>query len=378
MTQFIAGALDDASQVDVIYTDLSRAFDRIDHNILIDRLRLFGLSESLISLFASYLDSRKQFVEIRGFKSAVYDAPSGVPQGSILGPLLFDMFIDPISKILNTFFLIYADDIKIFSRISCVTDCENIQRDLDSLEMWCSTNGLSLNASKCYVMSYTRKKNPVLFNYIIQDCYLTRPDTVRDLGVVFDSSLSFRNHYESISNTAYKCLGFIIRNSCNYSSSNTLMLLYQALVRSRLEYASVVWAPTYSIHKSTLESIQRKFLKFLSFFLDGVYPHIGYPQDDLLKRFSLSSLESRRQCNLLLFLYKLISYTFDCPDILGELNFYVPRLESRNPNSFYQAAARTRLLESSPVHHMCEVYSVMRDSLDVFCCSTNDIKLLFT
>jgi hypothetical protein len=129
-TQFVAECFDARLQVDVVYTDFSKAFDRLDHRILLCKLREFGLSESLLQFFESYLGSRKQFVMCNGFRSKEITVSSGVPQGSVLGPLFFIMFINDISVNIESNILMYADDLKVYRKISNTHDCEMLQRDI--------------------------------------------------------------------------------------------------------------------------------------------------------------------------------------------------------------------------------------------------------
>lgn len=150
--------------------------------------------------------------------------------------------------------------------------------------------------------------------------------------------------------------------------------MYFAYVRSKLEYCSVVWAPGYGTYIDNLESVQRRFLKFLSFTSNGVYPAVGYPNDLLLKKFEMHSLFARRKLHSIIFLYKIISGQVNCTSLLVQLYFRVPRPASRNIDCFYLPYAHTNLLKFSPVYVMCSNYNSVCDLLDIFSCSVREIE----
>ena len=217
--------LDNSSQVDVIYTDLSKAFDHIDHNRLLNKLYSFNFSPNLVTLFSSYFRGRSQFVANKANKSQIFHVSSGVPQGSVLGPLLFNLLIDDLASELTVCRLLYADDVKLYHPVSTANDCVRLQHDLDILSAWCRQNRLTLNISKCAVLSFHRIKNPVPYNYTINGASLNRLTSIVDLGIVFDSRLSFSSHIESLCSKCYRCLGVIVRNGRDLSP-NTLMRLF--------------------------------------------------------------------------------------------------------------------------------------------------------
>src|SRR5436190_17300219 len=173
-THTVSSDLDAKWQVDSIYTDFAKAFDRIDHGILINKLQSFSFSDPLISLLSSYLYQRKLFVQHNGHSSFNFLASSGVPQGLNLGPLLFLLFINDITNIIKCDKLLFADDLKIFHPISSACDCELLQEDLNRISQWCTLNNLNLNLNKCHVMSYTRKLSPLKFDYSIRNVALSR------------------------------------------------------------------------------------------------------------------------------------------------------------------------------------------------------------
>jgi ribonuclease P/MRP protein subunit RPP40 len=135
---------------------------------------------------------------------------SGVPQGSVLGPLFFNIYINDIVESLDLPCLLFADDMKVYSLIGCYDDALRLQDGIDDIVRWCVDNNLHLNCAKCKVVSFTKKTKPLLFNYNINGRILSRSNLVRDLGVIFDSRLSFTDHIESIVNSSFKSLGFVL------------------------------------------------------------------------------------------------------------------------------------------------------------------------
>lgn len=363
-SQYTAEALDSKSQVDVVYTDFSKAFDRLDHATLIKKLILFGFSESLVNLLISYLRNRQQFVCYSGHQSRTFFASSGVPQGSNLGPLLFSIFINDLPSILTSENLLFADDLKIYRKINAVTDCVLLQNDLVRLESWCNENKLYLNISKCKVCSFTLKINVILFDYTLNDSILERCNNIKDLGVHFDSKFSFTDHITIICKSAIRSLGFIIRNCNSFKNILALKSLYISLVRSKLDYCSLVWYPIYEIHHKALESVQRKFLKFLAFRVDGTYPMRGCDHLVLLNRFDMKSLKLRWNVFSLSFLYKLFNNKIDSPDLLSMIPIHLPRLNLRNTFYFY-LFARTNVLKKSPIFIMCGNFNEIANHCDI-------------
>lgn len=316
ISQHIAFSLDHRDQTDVVYLDFAKAFDCLDHKVLHKKLLKFGLSVDFANFLKSYLENRKFYVEIAGTQSKTFLITSGVPQGSVLGPILFNIFINDIVDIFKSTALLYADDLKIFSNVVSLEDCYKIQKDLMSLENWCNDNRLLLNIEKCKIVSFSRNKSKIIFEYKIQNRLLQRTHSVKDLGVIFDDKLTYVLHCQSVVNASYKMLGFIIRSCKEFKEVGTFKLLFTSLVRSKLEYAAIIWRPYYKTHIDTIERIQRRFLKFLFFKTNGVYPMIGYPHQTLLDLFQCVSFEDRINVASLKFFYKIAHNFIDCPDIL--------------------------------------------------------------
>ena len=322
-SQYLSDSLDDKCQVDVIYTDFQKAFDRIDHYVLLEKLSRFGFSEPLLKLIQSYLFDREFRVRYRNFTSVAFVPTSGVPQGSNLGPLLFLLFINDLAESVSCKKSLFADDFKLFSIINSVSDCFLLQQNLNSVTRWCDSNRLQLNISKCRVVSYSRKQDIITYSYNVNGILMERSQTFKDLGVVFDSKLAFIDHINTTVNSASKIYGFIYRNCRRFSNVETIRLLFCSLVRSRLEYASLIWYPIYDVHCLSLESVQRRFLKFMVYLEDGIYPPRGCEQSLLLSRYNLLSLETRRNIIAVRFVYNLFHNKIDCTELLSQFNLLV-------------------------------------------------------
>ncbi|XP_045451209.1 uncharacterized protein LOC123660151 [Melitaea cinxia] len=258
-------ALDKNTQVNVVYTDFSKAFDKVLHCALLKKLSLYGFSGSMLNWFRSYLTNLYFYVIANGFESDKFIITSGVLQGSHLGPILFNLFLNDLSRCFkNTSDLLYADDLKLLRDINVRTDAHLLQKDLDNLKKWCDKNGMQINPSKCSQITFTRKSQPILTQYLIGCLELEEKDSVRDLGAIFDKKMSFVPHIYDTVKRASRMLGFIIRNGRAFRRPEIRITLYFSIVRSLLEYASVVWRPHYAIHMLRIERIQKRFMWHLT------------------------------------------------------------------------------------------------------------------
>ena len=350
--QYISDSIECGQQVDVVYTDFSKAFDKMSHDVMLTTLGEYGFCDSAVALVRSYLHARTNYVSYNGYRSGCYTATSGVPQGSNLGPLLFIIYINDVLSMLPCESLAYADDLKIFVRIQTPEDSLMLQESLGILTRWCHSSGLRLNVDKCTVMSYGTMRTPNIHTYYIGDLPLSRSVIVRDLGVTFDCKLSFSEHIEAICGQALRSLGFVFRSAKLFAGADVLCVLYSAYVRSRLEYCSLVWYPYYVCHQLIVEKVQRRFLKFLSFRRAGVYPERGVDYTTLLAEHNFRSVQERRELRSCRFLGGLISGVIDCPDLLRRISFHVPRIAARTSDLFRVPNARTNISIRSPIGHM--------------------------
>lgn len=338
------------SQVDAIFMDLAKAFDKIDHSILLKKLLTFRLHPNLVHLIKSYLNQRTQIVCVYGEKSAPIVPKSSVPQGSILSPLLFALFINDLPQLIRANILLFADDLKIFLKIQNHNDARLLQKDIETVVNWCKNNNLQLNVPKCNVMSFTRRSESTFqhFNYNINGTTLNRVQTIRDLGVVFDSKLTFEQHINIITTKAYRMLGFISRSLNKFSQLHTYKTLYFTYVRSILEYCSPVWSPYYGTQIKSVEKVQRRFTR-------GIYRKFHYPGEkiNLMRevRLEILSLQDRRIITDELTLYKIMSETLET-DLLNRIQVNARERFTRQNNTFYLQTVTNNVEYNSPILRM--------------------------
>lgn len=366
-TSIIIDAFESKSQLDVIFTDFSKAFDTPQFEILLHKLSNIGLNPLFLKWIESYLRGRKQKVLINGVESKSIEVHSGVPQGSHLGPIFFDTFINDIpSLFLSSESLLYADDLKIMKIIANSQDCNDLQFDLNVLLKWTKENKLHLNLSKCKVMSFFRKKECVEFLYSIGDHKLERVTTFKDLGVIFDQKLNFRDHIDYILAKSNSAFGFIRRLTKDFKNPLSIRSLYCALVRSHLEYASVIWDPAYKIHIDRIERVQKRFLIYYLQKVGGFFdsnlalwqniqnlPHYT-TRCEISK---LNSLADRRKMAASALVADVLCSRIDAPEFLASIKILVPSKPVREPLFIYLTTFKNNFSFNAPVPNICRQFN---------------------
>ena len=328
---YISSAFDDGLQVHSIYTDLAKAFDTVSHDLLLLKMRnFFGFGENELKWFTSYLNERYQRVVLKGVESDWMLVTSGVPQGSILGPTLFLMYINDLPLCFRSSdCLLFADDVKVFKRISAINDCLDLQRDLNSLSEWCSKWQMKFNLSKCSFINFSLKRSRnISFDYFLNNSILKQVSHIRDLGVHFTSSLSFSFHVCTVVSKAFRMFGFIKRTMSPFKNTFVLKVLYNAYIRSCLDYCSSVWSPNTKCLINKIERVQKKFVKHLCFLNETDFCNNRY--EELCKQFQLTSLEQRRKVTDLVLFHKVLHGKVKCSNLLSCISLNIPPRRTRH------------------------------------------------
>lgn len=246
-----------------------------------------------------------------------------------------------------------------------------LQSDILALTNWCRDNKLSLNGEKCRVISFSRKKEPIVYTYLLDGDILARETLIRDLGVIFDAELRFVHHYDNVIARAFKMTGFVMRQCWDFDNVETLKSVYFALVRSLLEYCSIVWSPFYKTHIDRIERVQSRFVNFLLYKIN-INPHmLAYPE--WLRLIGLESLESRHNHLSLSFGHKILNNSVNSPELLGLINFRVPSRPTRQQELFSLNHSRTDIGKNNPINRMMRLFNELPFDFDLNC-SLNSFK----
>lgn len=287
------------SCIDGVYTDLRKAFDSISHAKLMLKLYAYGINSHVCQWIDSFLSNRRQRVIVNDSLSDWLDCFSGVPQGSVLGPLLFLIYINDLADCVKySDIFLYADDAKILKCVNSMQDCLLFQQDIESIVSWCASWQLKLNLSKCLSIRFGLVDRPHL-DYNMSGFVLKTVHLTNDLGVLFDSKLSFSEHCNTIANKGFQRANMLLK--CFHTRDRVLQIkLFNTFVRPILEYNSPVWCPHMIKDVTVIERVQKYFTKNLR----GL-KCLSYKQRlNILKQ---PSLQSRRIRSDLIYLYKILN-----------------------------------------------------------------------
>ena len=321
--------------------DFAKAFDKVSHAHLLYKLECYGIKGQILSWLGDFLTSRKQRVVIEGQASDWLTVTSGVPQGSILGPLLFLAYINDLPYSVTCNSDLFADDTVLHRHIENRSDCVLLQEDLTSASEWCKSWLVTLKTEKCEVLHITRKKDPIRCQYSLNNLLLPEVDHHKHLGLWLEPSLSWDYHINSICAKANKVLG-LIKRTFGYSNKTGIKTAFKALVIPILEYACPVWNPYLVKHTKAIEAIQRRASRLIC------GPDKEYPERLLALQWD--SLELRRKYLSLVQMYKIIFGYCDINchhyfDIIG-----LTRTRSKHAYKIRPKVARTNYFKYSFFH----------------------------
>ena len=321
--------INEMARTDVIYFDFAKAFDSVSHDIILFKLKhQYKIDGLLLKFLQSYLMDRKQCVVIDGHKSSFLGVLSGVPQGSILGPLLFVLFINDMQDCVDTLTAIalYADDTKIWRRIVHFSDHEALQNDINRLLQWSINNKMKFHPNKCKVLSVTNERKEIIFPFTDVYPYHMGSDVLdyvqseKDLGVHVTTNLLWNEQCNMLYAKANSRLG-LTRRTCHFTkNTQQKRALYLALVRSQFQHCSVIWRPHTTNIKNKLDSLQKRGIKWILSEFSQSYKK----QDFIVKQRSLDILPINEHLLLTdLILFHKIFYQLICipmPDYIQRIS----------------------------------------------------------
>ena len=313
MYDLFCKALNDKKDVRIVFCDQSKAFDRVWHEGILYKLQCLGITGPLLEWFSNYLKDRKQRVIINGICSEFMKILAGVPQGSVLGPLLFLIFINDITDDIRAGIKLFADDTClyiIFETNNAGEATDTLNSDLDTVNKWAKKWLVTFNPQKTKSLYVSLKNNLNPPRLIFDGHYLDNIDSHKHLGLELNSKLTWKNHIDSITSTADKKLN-LLTHLKHTLDRQTLLIMYQSFIRPSLEYGNIIWCNISEAECESLDKVQRRAARIIT---GGT---ISTSVRCLYQELSLETLQSRRDRHILLMFHKIVNN--NVPSYLVEL-----------------------------------------------------------
>ena len=344
MLNLLTSSIENKTNVDLVYLDFAKAFDSVPHIRLAIKLKNYGINGNLLHWIKNFLYGRRQQVRINSTLSNWENVTSGVPQGSVIGPILFLIFINDLPRDINATIFMFADDTKLMKQISS-TDChDELQDDINHLTGWSEKWELGFNTSKCKVMHFG---NDITSPYMMIDLYdqkckvLDFVSEEKDLGIIIDNKLNFRSHISTQVKKANRMMG-LIRRSFTYLDRSTFRCLFNSLVRPHLEYCVSIWYPLHKREEDMIENVLRRASKRIPGFSSKTY-------GERLAAIKTPSMKYRRMRGDMIIMYQIFHSDNNSLHDLFEIrtsrtrghNFkiYKPLTQSSPRNHFFSIRA---------------------------------------
>ena len=350
----LATALDPGKQqIDLAVLDFSKAFDRVPHQRLLKKIHHYGIRGNTYNWISDFLAERKQQVVVDGAISNQAPVVSGVPQGTVLGPLLFLLFINDLPEKLECKTRLFADDCIVYQEIrpkTAASDADKLQRDLHRLAEWEKLWGMEFHPEKCSILSVTRLTKPHQFKYKLKGHTLESTTSTKYLGINISSNLSWTQHIDKCTKKANSVLGFVRRNI----KTNNMIIkttAFKALVRPHLEYCCSTWSPYTDKDKRKIEMVQRRAARYVT-----NRHHNTSSVTEMLETLGWETLECRRQKLQLTLFYKIVNNLVDIP-ASEYLTLAPSRLRANHKLKYRHLSSRSDCLKHSFFHKTIPVWN---------------------
>ena len=343
ITERIKESIDEGKFGCGIFIDLKKAFDTVNHKILLSKMEHYGIRGISLDWFQSYLAGRKQFVSVGGKNSELRDITCGVPQGSVLGPLLFLLYINDLPNVSEklTFFL-FADDTNIYFESKNLHDLENvINMELKHLSLWLKINRLALNISKTNFLIFHTTQRKIDFNVTLKldKKALNQEDQIKYLGVFVDSHLNWRHHILNVSKKISRSIGIMYRLR-KYVNITVLKSIYYSLIYSHIVYAIQVWGTASDSELDRILILQKRAVRMMLF--KDQYPPISgrlNPTDPLFRKLGILKIHD-------VFKLQTVKFIFDCLVLETPRNFWNWFTYSSNIHSYSTTTNSTVIMKN--------------------------------
>ena len=338
----VCKALDEGKEVRSVFCDISKAFDRVWHRGLLHKLSALGISGSLLRWFSSYLSSRQQRVLYAGSSSSWSSINAGVPQGSILGPLLFLVYINDITTDINANIRLFADDTSLYIVVDHPDTASTVlNRDLQTVYSWSQTWLVSFNPVKSKSMLFSRKiKKPVHPQLHMNNIAIEHVESHKHLGITLSSDAKWTQHISLMLGKAWKRIG-LLRSLKHHLNRPCLEKMYMSFIRPLLEYGDILWDNCTNQQKSDIESVQNEAARIVS----GATKYCNI--QSMLAELKWETLADRRKKHKLITLYKM-NHTISPQYLIDLLPAHEQtRYNLRTANNIPSITARTQLYQNS-------------------------------
>ena len=293
--------LEEGNNVDTVYLDFSKAFDKCDHGILLHKIKKLKIKGKLGRWLQNFLEGRRQVVLVERVKSNWSEIVSGIPQGSVLGPILFLIYISDIGEGLTAKTLVYVDDTKVKQNVNTEEDVEKLQRELEKLDQWAKSNNMNFNGKKFQVVRYgpnEELKNSTEYFSGSYDEIIERFETVRDLGVQLSDDASFNAQIEKVIKKARQKSGWVLRTFyCR--RPEFLKQMFKTLIQPHIDYCSQLWMPQEGANMEKVEKVLRDFSRKIPGIRDMSYW-------ERLKEMGMNSEQRRLERYKVIYIWKIM------------------------------------------------------------------------
>ena len=345
LTEQIKESIDNKKYGCGVFIDIRKAFDTVNHDILLTKLNHYGIRGSGLQWFKSYLSNRKQFVSFNGVSSLIKDMSCGVPQGSCLGPLLFLIYINDLpnsSSLLN--FHLFADDTHLYYESDSIKEIEfKMNKELKKISTWLTVNRLSLNVKKTNFVVFHPYNKPMTktITLKIHRKAIAESDHVRYLGLLVDNTLTWKQHINKVTKTLSKLCGVLYKIR-PYVTQDILIMLYNTLVYPHLTYGSEVWCSADKSHLDKILLAQKRLVRMMTFNDIRLDNHSFPPSNPLFHRLGILKINDIYKLTISKFVYRSLENSVPS----NFLNWFRPISQIHN----YFTRSRGNNINNTSIH----------------------------